>query len=544
MGKLLTIFLALFFSHLLFADENKIVEQDLKQLNSLSDSAQILSQEYLDEVFPIIENHVFNKNYVMNSEEEHRLKDYYIRLSLMHIRLLEINEVHSDISEIDNNYGERFLIRYLSSAMMLASSMPLIKDSWKAPIIHKILNDIGTDLIQEGSFYILQNTAFKQLNVAFMLPHDFIYYSIDYGVDEKMFLDVMNTFDFFDSKYVFELQKLMKNIIANEDIINENRSFFKTIGNFEKQIFKASLSKPISYYRQLFKIVSDWIGDTKIKRVDKSYHYGKTLIQKQQLPLMESLLKPGDVLVSRGNWFLSNAFLPSFWPHSFIYLGNVEKLEKYFDDQEVNQFFSEVCLEKMLGCDSFKSYLKNRYTKAWQNYVALDSHGFTKVTIEAISEGVVFSPAEGTLMADYVGAFRPKISKVDIALAIEQAFSHWGKQYDYDFDFRTDKTIVCSELVYRSFMPNSINNKDGLIFNFDDGHGIYVKKYMGKIAMPSGALVQKAYDENILKVRPSQLDFVFYMKGDEVKKVASFSSEDAIYRTTFDKKLSVIYQQD
>ena len=46
---------------------------------------------------------------------------------------------------------------------------------------------------------------------------------------------------------------------------------------------------------------------------------------------------------------------------------------------------------------------------------------------------------------------RPNLPPKDIHTALNAAFSHLGKPYDFDFDFsRTDK-LVCTELIYRAY---------------------------------------------------------------------------------------------
>ncbi len=70
-------------------------------------------------------------------------------------------------------------------------------------------------------------------------------------------------------------------------------------------------------------LVSTWLGDFRL--IDRPRHRG--LIIPQQVRQLREILQPGDILLERHNWFLSNAFLPGFWPHAALYLGNQQELE-------------------------------------------------------------------------------------------------------------------------------------------------------------------------------------------------------------------------
>ncbi len=67
------------------------------------------------------------------------------------------------------------------------------------------------------------------------------------------------------------------------------------------------------------KEVAEWMGDTRLKR--PAGHY---LVSPAQSQEMEANLEPGDVLLSRKNWYLSNLGLPGFWPHAILYVGSNE----------------------------------------------------------------------------------------------------------------------------------------------------------------------------------------------------------------------------
>jgi len=116
----------------------------------------------------------------------------------------------------------------------------------------------------------------------------------------------------------------------------------------------------------------------------------------------ENGLKPGDVLVTRHDDAMSNLFLPGFWPHAALYIG---------DETERSR----------LGLDL--------------NIPAGES------LVEAKKDGVRFRKLAETLSVDAFVILRPNLNERAVKAAIEKAVSHVGKRYDFLFDFS-----VCGEL--------------------------------------------------------------------------------------------------
>jgi hypothetical protein len=79
--------------------------------------------------------------------------------------------------------------------------------------------------------------------------------------------------------------------------------------------------------------------------------------------------------------------------------------------------------------------------------------------IEAVSEGVILNTIEHSAgEATSVCAFRPiLLSKEQIAKAVASAYKYLGREYDFDFDFETPNTLVCTEVVYRCYEGNREN---------------------------------------------------------------------------------------
>ncbi|MCC5850889.1 MAG: hypothetical protein JJU29_22605 [Verrucomicrobia bacterium] len=130
-------------------------------------------------------------------------------------------------------------------------------------------------------------------------------------------------------------------------------------------------------------------------------------------------LQPCDILVTRHDDALSNLFLPGFWPHAALVIGHEaqrQALGLELDAERVAKSHPPICI------------------------------------LEAKKDGVRFRALRETLHVDAFVLLRPKITDNRIRRTIlEQAISHEGKLYDFEFDFNRPGRLVCTEVVYRGF---------------------------------------------------------------------------------------------
>ena len=283
----------------------------------------------------------------------------------------------------------------------------------------------------------------------------------------------------------------------------------------DAQILKRSVRR---VWFPVQKETADWMGDVRVRRV------GWYLIPAEQQEQAAALLRPGDIMVSRKNWYLSNVGLPGFWPHAILYLGAPDELEAWSDDPEILDWIELTTGER----DSFPRFLEAHFPTAWLRY-RLGLEGEVNRVIEAIGEGVVFNTM-GHVSGDYLAAVRPRLDKVAKAQAITEAFSHWGKPYDFDFDFATDHTLVCTELVWRAYRPSE--GKLGL--------DLPMARVAGRVTLPANLMV-KHFSES-LAGEDSPYDFVFFIDAVE-KEQRTFFSDQAAFEASWARTKWDIAQQ-
>jgi hypothetical protein len=255
---------------------------------------------------------------------------------------------------------------------------------------------------------------------------------------------------------------------------------------------------------------ADLMGDIRYRRI------GWYLIPEAQQERADALLEPGDILVSRKNWYLSNVGLPGFWPHAILYLGAPDKLDAWSEDAGVQAWVEAEAGRPM----RFSELLERRYPSAWRRYRYGDAAGRHRV-IEAVGEGVIFNSL-AHVAGDYFAGVRPRLTRKARAQAILEAFAHEGKPYDFDFDFATEHAVVCTELVWRAYRP--MPGKEGL--------DPTLSRVAGRMTLPANEMMRWAAANSD---GPSRLfDFVFFIDARERSR-ETFFSDEAAFRATPDR---------
>jgi hypothetical protein len=212
-------------------------------------------------------------------------------------------------------------------------------------------------------------------------------------------------------------------------------------------------------------------------------------ITQAQIQDLKQILQPGDIILERRNWFLSNGFLPGFWKHMALYVGSAEDLER-----------------RGLATHPFVQ-------PHWERFRQPDRHGYQPQVIEVVSAGVIFSPLEHTAAADDLAVLRPRVSEFRKNAAIARAFAHYGKPYDFAFDFFSTDKLVCSELVYRAY--DEPVQGEGIRFP--------IVRVMGRDTMPPDDVVrmfawERSMDGELVAhglESTSQFELVLFLRGDE-----------------------------
>jgi hypothetical protein len=220
-------------------------------------------------------------------------------------------------------------------------------------------------------------------------------------------------------------------------------------------------------------MLSEWIGDLRIVKDEP------LITERQVREDIVPKLQPGDIFLERRNWFLSNAFLPGFWPHSALYIGTPDDL-------------------KALGIADHPDVKRH-----WAEYARPGRDGGVHTILESVSDGVIFNTAEESMHADHVAILRPRLTREQVGQAIVRAFSHQGKPYDFEFDFFTSDKLVCTELIYRAYQD---------LIRFD------LVRIMGRDTLPALEIGRKFVREKDRADR--QLDFVLFMDGNPLQRRA------------------------
>jgi len=137
-------------------------------------------------------------------------------------------------------------------------------------------------------------------------------------------------------------------------------------------------------------------------------------------------LEPGDILLEKTPFRLTDLMIPGYWGHAAIWVGSEQEL-------------------RALG--------------VW-NHPAVRPHHRDirqgKRIVEALRPGVVLNPLSHFLNVDDLAVLRPRDADRSVQAArVVRAFRQLGKAYDFNFDVESTDRIVCSELIYQVYTEMS-----------------------------------------------------------------------------------------
>jgi len=247
------------------------------------------------------------------------------------------------------------------------------------------------------------------------------------------------------------------------------------------------LVKSYFYHPSFYPIKSGvcaWAGETQILNSTNT-------ISKSELKKLQAILQPGDLIVNRKDYYVSNYAIPGFWTHTSLYIGTSKVRAKFFrDDVQCTEWV------KTQGVTS--GNLGELFSQTYDSKFPSKKHKWKeKSIVEAVGKGVIISSFESGASKDGIVVLRPSISKLSIAKGIYNALGMVYMPYDYNFDFSSASEIACTELIYKAFEKDSLFPVNELLGNpFTTAHDITEIYVNNKELMPNLSLLYIYYEGN------------------------------------------------
>lgn len=360
-----------------------------------------------------------------------------------------------------------FLLAYASFVSSYSSTLNLMKEVEKIPLTKTLLNE-------EALEYEIPHNSYLKVEEKLLKPENAIQAAAGFA-----YLQIIKNENLTQLK--ISATDNYKNIVWQTGK-NPNIGIQTAVDYFEKHAFTAWF--PVQ------KRVAEQVGNTKIPLRDEA------LIDEGKIKILEETLMPGDILLQRRNWYLSNAGLPGFWKHTALYVGNLSDLDNTFSPSDLTEGLT------------VSQYIQKKYPAAYKEFEW--SH---KRTLEAESEGVISFTLEKSMSADYGAVLRPKVSEEEKLKALLYAFAQFGKPYDFDFDFLTDNTIVCSELYYKAYP----------MMNYT------LRMVSGRLVLSTNHIVQD-FDQQY-ETQKDLFDLVYFIDANEKTRQSFFSDMDSFRKS-------------
>lgn len=275
------------------------------------------------------------------------------------------------------------------------------------------------------------------------------------------------------STYIYQSKNYQ--LYISEERPGDFADFFKY---FSESLWRLKLLIQDKFHQSVRKITfvfSKIFGDT-----IGSFSSRKGLLynKKNVADKIKKSLRPLDILLDKTPFRLTDAFIPGYWGHVAIWIGEEKDLKhlKLWNHPLVKKYQQQI----------------------------INHQGI----VEALRLGVTVNSIEHFMDVDDFAIIRhKKLSVSETRTAILTALGQIGKGYDYNFDIETHATLVCSELIYVAYENIDWNT------HFD----------WGRFDIIPDDIAMQAKDDGLFKV------VLLYRQGKEIMA----DKVDAIFSSLF-----------
>ncbi len=333
-----------------------------------------------------------------------------IRSSLFQYALLHRNALYRVDDNTDNSELLNSILISMSAALALFDNSAFMQAQFSGErILQNKLNEAYPELGIEKDYY--KDSVMRANTLTY----------------RTTITDAIRFFDNNQENIAHHLVHADKNIHGLYAYIEESparkqlggETIFRQIADQLGALIKRSTTESIQQMGQLKFLTSKVVGNS-LGAV--RWRTGKFKNDQEFLTTLSATLQPGDILLEKTPFALTDKTIPGHFGHVAIYIGTVEQL-------------------RALGALNLNS-VQSRITELETGHVVL----------EALRGGVALNTLEHFMNIDDIAVLRPsQLTNDEIKKSIGLALTHFGKRYDFNFDVNTTDTIVCSELIYAAY---------------------------------------------------------------------------------------------
>lgn len=342
----------------------------------------------------------------LTPDEEDQVRQMLLSYRNLRLAAYELILHYGDYAERGSETCQlrAFILAFAAALTLYAKSLRIIQIVEHAPLLRTKLNEPEPRLDLEGGFFDDVLTGYSSLsNYRLMREADRFWRAHRRRMSQLGFHDIPGP------AWALEVIRHQRRVVRSR--------LLHVLWQRLRLDWRAFISTVFRPARQARYSLQATVGETFAQaRTTRRYQPGITA---GILSELKPLLRSGDILLVRTEKKVTTALLPGFWAHAAIVLGGREELAG---------------LELVPGAAE-----------------RLARPGPFGTVLEAVAPRVEINPLEQCLAADHVLVLRPNLSPELLRAALTEALAHYGKPYDFEFDFTLSTRVVCTGLVYRAF---------------------------------------------------------------------------------------------